>query len=71
MRRRGRDVPRVELAPGRAHAASTEGTTTAWFLLEAMAPAGEAELDAAADELLAHLAALGAGGRVDGPRQLP
>ena len=48
-----------------------EGTTTAWFLLEAMAPATDEALDAALDELLAHLAVVGAGGEVERTWRLP
>lgn len=48
-----------------------EGTTTAWFLLEAMAPAGDDTLDAALADLLAHLAAVGAGGEVERVFRLP
>ncbi len=49
----------------------TEHTTDAWFLLEAMEPAGAARLEGAAEELLANLAATGAGGTADVPLRLP
>jgi DNA/RNA-binding domain of Phe-tRNA-synthetase-like protein len=48
-----------------------EETTTAWFLLEALEPADADTLDAALAELLAHLAAVGAGGEVERLYRLP
>ena len=48
-----------------------EGTTTAWFLLEALEPADPDTLDAALAELLAHLAIVGAGGEVERLYRLP
>jgi DNA/RNA-binding domain of Phe-tRNA-synthetase-like protein len=49
----------------------TEATTDAWFLLEAMEPTGAAALELAAEELVANLAAVGAGGAPDPIRRLP
>jgi DNA/RNA-binding domain of Phe-tRNA-synthetase-like protein len=43
----------------------TESTRNAYFLIEALPPAGAAELDAAAADLVAHLAAVGAGGEIE------
>ena len=43
----------------------TEATVNAYFLVEALAPAGRAELDVAAAQLVAHLDAAGAGGEIE------
>lgn len=43
----------------------TETTVNAYFLIEALAPASRADLDAAAAELFAHLDAVGAGGEIE------
>ena len=64
MRRRGRHVPPLELAPGPSHPAQRRTPPSALFILDALAPMTDDALTAAADELIDHLRQLGPDVRV-------